>query len=1177
MKMNSNNKVTYYNQAKINADKLGIDADDYKKMWKKSNAEFWRSRNERLVKEIKKRNKLFKRIELIADKKGLKRRYANPYKKSYDMIKEEYQRVREYKKSDKTYTPEDITKLIKAKQFDKVFQNIVETVKPLTATQGRMLWTELSTGRKMTLEVIVKGSKNVRYIPLNDNNYDRFNNLIINFGKPTYYEETAGSDSYEAYSYESILKISAFENYSVKRKIKNKNSAFFEYINTSKVGLNRYQIYSEEEMDETDSEGLPVFNERMKKRDNCLIFTLRLCGISPAVLNRIKLAFTTRFIAKYNDKGDRKIHRSMAYTSKKNLKDVADIIRKNVVLHWINPQKELKTSEFKSSTETTEKIDIAIFKNHYFIYEKTIYSKFAVTNNEKLGNEKRFGDIIAVKDGKNCYDTRTKMSSLSLIALLYKLKYFVKKNMTMFHESYDIDTLDNEIYLEDIENEQQLFTVKQKKPVDKTTIFYADTETYVNPKFFKYHSLKSIGCVAHVRDLFTTYHTKTEKYQNSEFKSAERLAVEDWLDRITNQGKSDAICYFHNLKYDLNVLEKYMNIMSKCEKDNNIYEVVVFHKGSKISLRDSYKIIPEPLAKCPEMFELSKEYRKKEALAYEYYTHKNDHWKKTKIDIYCEYLSIEEKKILINNLENDIEGIYSYDKENQTFDAHEYYQEYLRLDCMVLKQSMIKFDVIINDITNKRMSVYDFLTISSLSDKYMQFEGCYDDVYEVTGNLREYISRAVYGGKVDVNKIYLKKRIEKIMADFDLVSSYPSAIKRLCVEFGIPLGKAKRVKKKDLKTILNKKELTYAVLTVKITKVNKIQQMPFIAVKTENGSTQYINEPPKEEIVIDMHTLADYIKFHEIEYEIKDGVYWNEGYNKKMGDVIQQLFDERLKKKYNAAGEETALGNIIKLMLNSAYGKTILSKSGTKKVIVKEIKYVKNKLTGKFEAINRDNFENYIYNHFNVIKTYRRINKNAYEVEFKAIDTSYNRAHIGCAILSMSKRLMNEVFDIANDLKKPIYYTDTDSLHCENKDIPEIADKFREIHGRELVGKQLGQFHVDFKMKGAKPGADIFAVESIFLGKKSYHDRLESVDVNDKPIFGCHNRMKGVTKEGLEHMAMTKYDGDYTAMYRDLATGKSLNFLLNPKNVITGKKKVLMDIKYGEVATKGEFHRRVQF
>ena len=509
--------------------------------------------------------------------------------------------------------------------------------------------------------------------------------------------------------------------------------------------------------------------------------------------------------------------------------------------------------------------------------------------------------------------------------------------------------------------------------------------------------------------------------------------------------------------------------------------------------------------------------------------------------------------------------LYSYDLntkglENKTFNPTSYYKDYLRLDCLVLKKGLHKFNELITQITG--MTIYDSLTISSLTDKYFLQEGAYKNVYEVKGNLRAYIAKAVYGGRVCVNERYKKKVVEGRISDYDGVSLYPSAINRLCREIGLPCGKAKRLGGE------NWKNKVYSILTVKITKVNKKQQMPFIAHKGE-GSIEYTNEVPENEIVIDSITLEDYVKFHEIEYEILDGVYWDGGVNKKMGEIVQKLFTERLQiKKTNKA-----LSNVIKLMLNSAYGKTIMKKTNTEKKIVKTSHKRKDE-NGRWIDVIHTNFNDFVYNNFNTIKSYRRVNGDNFEVESICCDNTYNRGHIGCAILSMSKRIMNEVFDVANDNNYPIYYTDTDSLHCNLDDVVKLEEKYEERYGKVLNGKQLEQFHTDFDLDGAC--SEIYATKSIFLGKKSYLDVLESVDENGNKIHGHHIRLKGITEEGLED-ASKHYENGYVGLYEDLAEGNEVKIILNPYNESENSKKVLFEFGKGTVSTKKEFIRSVKF
>ena len=134
---------------------------------------------------------------------------------------------------------------------------------------------------------------------------------------------------------------------------------------------------------------------------------------------------------------------------------------------------------------------------------------------------------------------------------------------------------------------------------------------------------------------------------------------------------------------------------------------------------------------------------------------------------------------------------------------------------------------------------------------------------------------------------------------------------------------------------------------------------------------------------------------------------------------------------------------------------------------------------------------------------------------------------------------MNELFDVANDLEKPIYYTDTDSLHCNFADIPAIETEYEKRYNKVLTGTALEQFHTDFNLKGAC--SEIYATKSIFLGKKSYIDLLESTDKDGKTITGYHIRLKGITEAGLEHTAKTysedKKTPEYFKLYEDLAQG----------------------------------------
>jgi hypothetical protein len=1025
--------------------------------------------------------------------------------------------------------------LIDKKQFQKVLDLIFIEKFTLDERQANTFWNAIINKRYV---ITITINNVIQHLPVNQTTAKFFFDLFTNgFIEPST-NETYGSDILELINPYDIEDIKISQMKEPKRLLKNKDGKFFPYINTTKLDLSKYQIYNQEQAYE------------IEKREHCLIQALILAGVRIEIINNIKLSYVCGVHIRKND-----------------LPNIAEMCKRNINIFTMKGDR-INTQKIKVNDSNDPDINIALFEEHYFILEDTDYTLFFIKNYSKLFEVENPYSINRIKNvnGKDYYyrtNETNKINSLIVVYNLFKQDYFKKLDLIRFEEcSSSVKTRDN-IYLDNIENEQRLYyedyagvfdnreyhydkekrkyvsdnperyakaksiveaMKKQENKVKK--IFYADCESFV---YSQPHRLYLLGVVSNSNDIVNIFNT---------CESSPEQVVYNFLNIVSNFSEQDAIVYFHNLKYDYHLLESYLNIKEKVVKDNQIYSIKVYFNNCTIELRDSYKLIPIKLASFQENFNLPKEYHKKEAIAYSYYTEHNNN-NTTNIDEYIHLLKENEKSIFLANMKTEP----SFNKKDNTFNPLSYYKEYLRLDCLCLKKGLIEFNELIKEATDG-MSIYNSLTISSLTDKYMKENGAYNDVYEVCGNLREYISRAVYGGRVCVNEKYKKKVIEGKISDYDGVSLYPSSINRLCREIGLPTGEAKRLKDQDWKNF------KYSILTIQVLRVNKIQKMPFIAYK-KDGVISYTNEPPKEPIIIDSITLEDYIKFHKIDYEVLDGVYWEGDFNDKMGELIDNLFQTRMMYKK----DKPALANTIKLMLNSSYGKTIMKKSNTQIQIV-------------YNSDDGSTFDSYVYNNFNTIKSYRQLNKYNFEIEKIRFDNSYNRGHIGCAILSMSKRIMNEVFDIANDIDCPIYYTDTDSLHCNFDDVSKIEAKYKEVYNKELNGKNLEQFHTDFNLKGAC--SEIYATKSIFLGKKSYMDYLESEDKNGNKINGFHIRLKGITEEGLHHTA-ENYKDSYIGLYTELAEGKSIKFLLNPKD------KVLFEYKAGQVSTKQDFYRQVKF
>jgi hypothetical protein len=302
---------------------------------------------------------------------------------------------------------------------------------------------------------------------------------------------------------------------------------------------------------------------------------------------------------------------------------------------------------------------------------------------------------------------------------------------------------------------------------------------------------------------------------------------------------------------------------------------------------------------------------------------------------------------------------------------------------------------------------------------------------------------------------------------------------------------------------------------VVIKKVGKKQAFPLMSVMTKDKVRDFTNDMIGETMHVDKCSLEDLIQFQKVEVDIIRGYYYDEGRNTKISEVIDHLFSKRLEAKKN----KNNIQLVYKLMMNALYGKSLLKPFGDKSII-KPFKqagvYIKNnfKFIKSIEYLNnKPESEQQEYDRV-LIKQY------------ESIETHFNNAPCGVEVLSMSKRIMNEVMCLAETFKIDIFYQDTDSMHVVNKDIVGLSKLYRGRYGRELIGKNMGQFHSDFasdKLEG-----DIWSVESIFLGKKCYIDKI-----TDGTNVDYHTRMKGVNKNAIDYVVV---DSDYMGLYNKLLT-----------------------------------------
>ena len=108
-------------------------------------------------------------------------------------------------------------------------------------------------------------------------------------------------------------------------------------------------------------------------------------------------------------------------------------------------------------------------------------------------------------------------------------------------------------------------------------------------------------------------------------------------------------------------------------------------------------------------------------------------------------------------------------------------------------------------------------------------------------------------------------------------------------------------------------------LELKIIKLNKHLDFP-LKLNEANGVRDFINEIDNEISYIDKVGLEEIIEYHQAEFEIIDGYYYDQGRNNTINHVIADLYSLRIKLKR----DRNPARIVIQLLMNSMYGRTIV-------------------------------------------------------------------------------------------------------------------------------------------------------------------------------------------------------------------------------------------------------------
>ena len=942
----------------------------------------------------------------------------------------------------------------------------------------------------------------------------------------------------------------------------NKASAFFEYrlkheYNEFENILKRYQIFMHLDNDKHNK-----CREELKY--NCLIYALKQhINIKAIDENDDKAKALNEFLNQDMLAKMSNYFMNISHIPTNMLNEFCKSFNINIVLYAYNDKGRLRKMNDKNGgkfggEKPMFKFNICTFKNHYFIYEEVPISKYYLNNIDdinkyaKAHNWDNCKQWLVVKKRNNRYETDVKkahMTSLEFVKQLYDINAF----QPLYRNDKDVDISGVFHYVRNKQDIQSLeysektntkrITEKNNKQEDIIkNVFYADFETCYNHELNQ--EIEFMICV-----------------QNEEGTDKQTFIGKHCGKQLLEYLPNNSIVYFHNLGFDGRLLMKY-GVRSNIIKGSRIIQQTNYYKGKTITLKDSYSMFTQKLANFPKCFpeEFKNLNIQKELFPYRYYTYER----------VLMYNNNEKHNIIkpigiIADCGNDELPIWTHEQkeqfnknidiaqariDNDKFDMLKYCEFYCQQDVNVLRVGFNAFrKAALKDPIN--LDIFNYLTAPALAQAYLNREVFLpnNNLYMLSGHVRDFVMKAIYGGRC-MTKQNKRWRITDKLDDFDACSLYPSAMARLFTIEGTPKVLTNDMFNKDYlinhsftedQTIPTKDRfISYYIVEIEITKVGINRDFPLIVERTK---TNNMNVNKSVKMVVDMIELEYKIKYQQIEFNILKGYYWDGNRDHRIRDTIKKLF--QLRAEYKKQGN--SIQQVIKLIMNSGYGKSI------QKPIDNELKYV-----------DESKIDHYLYEHWHNIQECRKIPESKqYLIKLnKTIDKQFNNCVFGVSVLSMSKRLMNEVMTLAEDLNINIYYQDTDSMRIEHDKIELFAQEYKRIHNRELIGEDtIGRFHNDFdELK------DAYTTLHISLGKKMYYDEL----TNSNNEHAEHFRMKGIPNNVIINHANKYFDGSVKALYEYLYKGNEITFNLNSTNI-----RFVME-KTGEIKHKHKFMRKVK-
>lgn len=1026
-----------------------------------------------------------KKIALIKAKEEFKKKKEQEQKKKEEQeqkLKEEQEKKLKEKQEQKLKEEQTALNEIENKITNFVNSNTREQTINIKDLQQK------TTNQKIMKEVVDnlmnnKGEKYIlsntkgHYITLNETNYNKLLDAMdvehIE-GEPdsfwAYCNSTNGSSSM------TIKKVGGYGNY----KFGQRKGGYFKYLNNTNINLERYGIFTKYNDENYDN--------------NCIYNALKLMGMEEEKLNDLNLMLKNRYMS---------------------LNDLEFICKKYDISLSVKYEYESGRTEKKILNKGAKIIyELGLLDEHYFILEMTEYTSYSIENYDILKNEENFNKIIFKKGDLYKKSNMRFIDSYDLIKILLnkKEKYLteIKANLEVLGTKF-YNKIDN---FENLEYDNE-YILKHNAIIPKNIL----KQDYLNVFFDIETTIKGI----HQPYLVCSIDDNNKKLTYNIMKNGEHF-IYLWLCNI----KENTRLIAHNASYDYKFIYEYLtDIENEIMKGNNLIMVnaMFYNKYTntkyKIQIINSLNLIPMKLRDFSKAFKLEEV---KEVINYKFYTCENIENIYCSIDDYKKYMTADEQKIFLENLIKW--NLYNNHKKDLNFDIIKYAENYCFIDCLLLKNGYNKFKKDIKETIN--LNLDNYLTLPSMANITLINNNCFEGCYNLSGIPQLFISKCIVGGR-SISSKNKKYHIKDKIICLDANSLYSSAMK---IINGFVKGVPKILKNENMNLEFLKKQDAYYI-QIKINKVNNKLNMPLTNIINEDGTREYTNDMENKIMFVGHIYFEDLIKYQNIEYEIINGYYFNDGYNPIIKNVISSMYEKRL----NLIKDNNPQELVYKLLMNSSYGRTILKPITTNTKI----------------KTQKGGYEKYILRHFDEIQEIINISGgedneySRYKIKLiKNIMEHKNAPHIGIDILDASKRIMNNVICLAETLNINIFYEDTDSLHLLEKDLSKLKDEYKKLYNQDLLGEDLGQFKSDFKdWTIDKKLINIHSKELIILGKKAYIDVLEGTHKETGEIYTkYHYRLKGINEPSIKEKCK-ELNIDELELYKKLYDGEAIEFNLS--------------------------------